>query len=634
MLTAPPAATQSPAVAGQSAPQSGAEWTGDMKKSAGQILSKILTASEGKRKRWYDQGKEISDYGYSATHQFMYQSLPPGAFFCAKEALTSEAVRVFGPYLYQQNPHRTVTVRPWTDQFLAGTASILGDYLNYSLSEYDSYANARRCVDQAVVWGRAVAWTGRHPKKPEIICSLYDDVRNFFDDPDADTPEERRIVMRRRDRPREDVIAEYPQAEKAILDIPRAETEKTTDNSVKMGDSGADIICYYEAYATVGLYRFKGGKAIENGLKAMGQETDDTPMKYLFTKQGRFVCAETWEVPFYIDGEWPVTALDFYDMPGSLWPVSPLEPGINYQRAINWLSTFMMGRMRKAMRLVFAIANTAGEGLSDAEQDQVLIGNDIEALMISVSGGRTLKDFIQELNPSFEWMQQGLRYLEYLSDRYNKATGKYDILYYGGTETQSRTATDASMKDRNSRSRLEDMKDRIVKWETLKARKDALAARFLLTRNDIGQVMGDDAAQQWGFLVHPDQQGEQQLFQQLVQSGLDQQQAAQITQDKFAQAVDLRRWAAETNYGIEADSIKRRDIDGMIDGYKELMNQAVPTQMQSPNPAVQSLAYTTAAGYLNAIGADADIVKQYRMVAQNLMATPMPVAVPPKGAPK
>lgn len=625
MLTMIPAAPPAPAPA--------SAWTGDMKKSAGMVLSKVLTASEGKRKRWYDQGKEISDYGYSATHQFMYQSLPPGAFFCAKEALTSEAVRVFGPYLYQQNPHRTVTVRPWTDQFLAGTASILGDYLNYSLSEYDSYANARRCVDQAVVWGRAVAWTGRHPKKPEIICSLYDDVRNFFDDPDADTPEERRIIMRRRDRPREDVIAEYPQAEKAIMDIPRAETEKTTDNSAKMGDSGADIICYYEAYSIVGLHRFKGGKAIENGMKMLGEEADDAPMKYLFTKQGRFVCAETWEVPFYIDGEWPVTALDFYDMPGSLWPVSPLEPGINYQRAINWLSTFMMGRMRKAMRLVFAIANTAGEGLSDAEQDQVLIGNDIEALMISVSGGRTLKDFIQELNPSFEWMQQGLRYLEYLSDRYNKATGKYDILYYGGTETQSRTATDASMKDRNSRSRLEDMKDRIVKWETLKARKDALAARFLLTRQDIGQVMGDNAAQQWGFLVHPDQDGMNQMAQNLMQQGMPPDQIMPMVEHIYSQAVDLRKWAAETNYGIEADSMKRRDIDAQIDGMKELQNQTAPMLLQSPDPRFQALGLSMTAAYQKLIGGDEALVKQLRDLAASVAAQP-PAMLPPQGTPK
>ena len=174
------------------------QWDGPMMKSAGNILQIAFKAAEAKRRRWYDQGKEINDYGYALKHSFQYQSLPSGAFFQAKEALTSESIRVMGPYLYQQNPHRTVMVKPWASEFYRDAAGILGDYLNTALTEYDSYANARRCVDQSIVWGRAIRWTGRHPKKPGIVCSLYDDVRNFYDDPDADTPEERRIVFRLR----------------------------------------------------------------------------------------------------------------------------------------------------------------------------------------------------------------------------------------------------------------------------------------------------------------------------------------------------------------------------------------------------------------------------------------------------
>ncbi len=50
--------TATPTDPAQSPAQS---WTGEMKKAAGSVLSKILIASETKRKRWYDQGKEISD---------------------------------------------------------------------------------------------------------------------------------------------------------------------------------------------------------------------------------------------------------------------------------------------------------------------------------------------------------------------------------------------------------------------------------------------------------------------------------------------------------------------------------------------------------------------------------------------
>lgn len=602
------------------------QWTGEMRKAAGNCLRKIFDAAKSKRKRWEEQGKEISQYGYSPNHDFQYQSLPSTAFFRSKEALTSEAIRLFGPFLYQQNPHRTVQTRPWASESMVGNADVMGIYLNHALAEYDSYSNARRCIDQAVVWGRAVRWTGKHPKKKNIICSLYDDVRNFYDDPDADIPEERRIVMRERTRPRSDLVAEYPSCEPQIKLIPKQDDSARHHDSAdgSSADSGADMVTYIEAYAIVGLNEFKSGKSVYDSAMRM-EEDIDRPMKYLFTRSGIFVCADNWEVPFYIDGEWPVSELDFYDYPGSIYPVSPLEPGLNYQRAINWLSTLMMGRMRRSMRQIGAIASTAGEGLADTAQDQVLMGADIEMLLLQVSGGRSLKDFLHEYNPSFEWMTQGMNMLARLEDRYNKSTGKYDILYYGATSTQSRTATDAQMKDRNSRSRLDDMRDRIIKWETRIARKDALAARFLLKPEDITAELGDELGARWGFLRSG--KAMQEFADSLAQLGVPPETAMAAAQEKFQDSIDYSQWATETDYAIESDSIKRRDIDQMIDSYKEMMNQFVPTQIQSPDPRIQSLGYSTTAGYLKAIGADPILVRQYESMAQALME---PQAQPPE----
>ena len=615
--------------------------SGEVRQIAGKVLMRAWQGADAARSRWFKQGEEIARYGYAPDFNFEYQSLPADAFFKAKAALTSESIRLFGPFLYQNNPHRTVTVRPWADSFIAQSAAVMDTYLNYAVTEYDAYANARRAVDQAVCWGRGIRWLGRHPKKPEIIASLSDDVRNFWDDPDADIPEERRIGYRQRIRPREEVIAEYPEAEAALKSLPRHEGKdlrKDQWDGGNTGDSGADMICYLEAYAIVGLYRFEGGKGIAVAMQRNGVQPDDRPYKYLFTKEGKFVHACEWEVPLYLDGEWPWTELDFYDYPSSIWPVSPLEPGLGYQRAINWLITLMMGRARKGFRLIGAIQSTAGEGLGATEEDQVLVGADVEFLKLAVGGGRSINDFIKEFTPSWEWLNQGMQFLNLLEDKYNKATGKYEILYSGTTGTQSRTATDAQVKDRNSQSRLEDMKDRIVKWETRIARKDALAARFLLTRQDIGKVLGPEAAEQWGFMFNPEAIDQQKFAQQLMQSGLPPQEAMAFAQEKFAQAISLDAWRAETAYGIEADSIKRKDIDQKIDSYKELMNQFTPTQIQSPDIRVQALGYATVAGYLNAIGADADLVSEYRELAatlreQALQPPPMPAQPAPEPMP-
>lgn len=608
-----------------------------IRQAAGQVLVKAWKGADEARSRWHKQGSEVARYGYAPNFDFEYTSLPVASFFKGKVALTSEAIRLFGPYLYQKNPHRTVLVRPWADQFMGGSAGILGDYLNYALTEYDAYANARRCVDQAICWGRAVRWTGLHPKKPEIVCSLMDDVRNFWDDPDAEIPEERRIIFRQRIRPREELLAEYPDAERAIMGLqlytdPQAAKDDNSWDAGNSGVSGASLVCYLEAYSIVGLHRFKGGEVIGHKLGQMGQAVEDKPLKYLFDKGGKFIHACEWEVPYYIDGEWPVSELDFYDYPGSLWPVSPLESGLFYQRAINWLVTLMVSRTRKAMRMIGATVKTAGEGLNDTQEDQVLVGEDYEMLNLSVSGGRSLKDFIHEFTPSFEWMAQGMQWLAALEDRYRKATGTYDILFTGATDTQSRTATDAQMKDRNSQSRLDDMRDRIIKWETRIARKEALAARFLLKRDEIGAVLGPQAAQQWGFLVAPDQMSVKQFAIALVQQGMPPQEAVAMAQEKFSQAVDLRRWAAETDYGVEADSIRRRDIDQQIDTFKELMNQFVPAQIQSPDPRIAAIGYKTAAGYLNAVGAAPELVQEYKDLAAAIAATPMAPPVIPGAA--
>lgn len=587
-------------------------WNGSQKKAAGQVLMKCLQAADKKRTRWFSQGQEVWQYGYLPTHDFQYQSIPADAFFKSKEALTSESIRLMGPYLYQQNPHRTVTVKDWAAPIIQDSTPILGDYLNYSLAEYDAYANARRWVDQSIVWGRAVRWTARHPKKPEIICSLWDDVRNFWDDPDADIPENRRIVFRRRWRPRDEVIAEYPEFEKEIKSVPKKEGSTVSKQDGELtAFSGMNCIEYYEAYSIVALDHFQGGDALREVYAEQ-----DSPAKYLFTKEGRFIGACDWEVPFFIDGTFPVTILDYYDYPGSLWPVSPLEPGLNYLRALNWLSTLMMGRMRRYMRYLGAIAKSAGEGLSDTNEDQVLMGSDVEMLMLDISAGK-IGDFIQESVPNAEWIGQGLQYRSVLEDRYRKATGAYDILYYGQTDTQSRTATDAQMKDRNSRSRIEDMRDKIIKAETELARKDALAARFLLTREEIGKVMGPESAARWGFL-QGDQQAQEQMFQGLMAEGYDPQMAAEQVQQAFAQAVDLKAWAAETGYGIEADSIRRRDVDQQIDLYKELANQWAPTLIQSPDPQQQAIGFLTQAAYLKASGADQDLVRRYKDMAAKL----------------
>ncbi len=138
----------------------------------GNILKTMIVSGRKARERFRNTGDEIARYGYAPDFGFEYHTLPKTAFFRAKVALSSEAIRVFGPYLYQTNPHRTINVRPWADDKSKQIAVIVGDYLNYTPGECDLYGHCRRAVDEAIIYGRGVAWTDMHPTK-KVICTTW-----------------------------------------------------------------------------------------------------------------------------------------------------------------------------------------------------------------------------------------------------------------------------------------------------------------------------------------------------------------------------------------------------------------------------------------------------------------------------
>ncbi len=611
-------------------------WTQkEVQTKAGSILSQLLAADRKARSRFAKEGREIARYGYAPDFGFEYQTLPRGAFFKAKVALTAETIRVFGPYLYQQNPHRTASAVAWADEFTSDTTALMQDYLNYSVNEYDYYEGSRRCIDESISWGRAILLTRRHPKKPQIVASQYVSVRDFFVDGGALTwPTITRQTIRIV-RPRAELLAEYPEAEQTIRSMPKAKRGDKDDCQLDWEQQIPDIadcVEYFQTWSTVGLQRYEGGKELANLLMKLSGEAPDSPLTYCFTVDGKFIHASEWEIPFYIDGDWPITPLDYYDHPDGIWPVSPLATAIGYQRAINWMVTLTMGKARFTMRTLLALVSSNGNGLGEEEKDKVLVGNDAEALTLNINGAAEnadIRKYIQQFDWNNDWMNSAIKFIELMQQLYDNATGKYAILYSGQTQTQVRNASTAQMMDRNSQSRINDMRDRVVRWQSLVARKEAMGARFLLTRKDIGKIMGPDAAQRWGFLIKPEQTDINAFIQKFAASGIPLDQATMMARERMEQAVDLERWARETDYSIEADSLKKRDIDAQITGLGELMNQAVPTMLGSMDPADRAMGFQTMAQYHQAIGTPLDVVNMFRQRAQQLLTMPPP---PPPGS--
>lgn len=599
----------------------------------GQIAKRIIESGKKSQKRFLKTGSEIMRYGFAPDYNFEYQKFQPNAFFKAKVALTSEAFQVMVPYLFPTVPYRTVTAHDWAQRESHRRAAVMQDYLNYTPKMTHLREQSRRAITEALGYGRGVVWTGRD-KKSGLVCSMWDSVRNKITDPNARTRQERHFEARKRVRPRFEVLAEYPAEREAIMKEDVYEMRPTDVDAFSIEertDTSAECICYWELYLDIGIHNFRGGdqlvKAMADlsGMKinddqAKTVQLDDTPMKYcVLESTGKVISGEGWEIPFFEDGMWPSSDLDLLDDPNSDYPHTPLESGLGYQRAINWLVTSMMGKYRFTSRVVGAIAKN-GSAVSQKDKDKLLIGGDIELIEITVNGEtKSLADFIQFPNFSQDYLVHGMKFLELLEDRFQKATGLYEILYAGETPRQLRSAQEAQMRERLSHNRIDDLKDKVQEWSGEVARKEALGARFLMNREDIGAILGPEAADAWGFITSepPDVMA---WAKQGVESGLPPQEALMMAQQQAAQATTIDQWRREVDYGIESGSRRRQDIDTQIDDLKEMLNQTIPTWLQSPDPAMQSLALDYVSQYGKSIGLDSQLIDKQRIIAERLMA--------------
>lgn len=651
------------------------------------ILTGIKKAGLAARKRFDTVGDEVWQYAYDPTYQFLYQDWESdnGAlFFKAKIAKAAQFIEVMGPYLYQYNP--TYEIQPEQDQsqqqmmppsWSERRHEVEQRYLSWASKRGDQYGHSRRAVDEAVTRGRGVLWTGYNPRR-KCVQHVYGPAKELIDDPDARNTEERNLIMRERLKPRWELANLYPAKRAEIWGMTKAGSLPTGMTQQTSGGKGTEIVRYTEAYLRIGIGNYGSGT---------GQDDGDTPvqdgaLKYIFADD-ELLDVLPWEIPFWRDDLWPCSTLDLQKIPNSIYPAPPLEAGLGLLRALNWSHTLILSQLQVATRLSFVVMNVNGQKMPIEQLLKIIRGEHYDIAVLDQVGNEypNINQVIQQLK--IETALPQLRELnDMLSMEFEKSTGLYDILFAGQTSTQLRTAEDAKLKDRNSRSRIEDRAESVRKWATECGRKARLAARYLEGPEDIGQLFGQDAAKTWGNLGSPEevqanqqkrsqvfmqasqglmQQAQQQFQQQQAQfqqvatqagaqaahaqaAGLPvppppqpppppnpqeiQGQAIQITDQQAPDdLVDFDQWMLEADVSIESGSMRRKDIDQEIDVYTEAANQMVPTMLQSPNPKVQSIALKIAARKFEISGAPEDLVNDITEAAGLVAATPpMPPA--------
>lgn len=470
----------------------------------------------------------------------------PRPSFCMTVNKVAEMVQLFGPVLYHRNPVRQVNPRVapmvppdlfgpqlqdplFVQQYLmmdqqvaqmrsadAARAKILEAYLNYTPTALDLKTESRWAIDEAIIKGMGVLWTELYqpPYSPnKMVGSFFDTADNLVIDSDAESIRDAKWVARRCVHPVWQFERDYglpPGTIKGHLEShdaqARVAVHPSEDYKRKQGLTN-DLVVYWKVWSKMGL----GGRlagitpSLREPLEQFGDwcylvvcdrleypanlppEVQAGPIE-----QAQQACQ--WPTPFWADDTWPFTGVLFHSRPRKLWPMSHLKPGLGELKFINWVYSFIAGKIKVACRDFLAMKKSLSEEIKSA----ILHGTDYELVEIDETHG-TIKDVVEFLqHPPFQgdiW-----RVLQAVEENFEKRVGLTELMY-GQSRVQLRSASEAQVKSDQLRIRPDDMANKVEDAMTDLARKEALACRWHLTGQDVAPVLGPAGGQFWDMLV-------------------------------------------------------------------------------------------------------------------------------------
>ena len=533
---------------------------------------------------------------------------PPG--FRMQVNKVFEAVKLFGSVIYHRNPFRTVTphtlpiVPPeglglnmqdpnaamqyeqmvQVTSMKAGIREIVSDLiqrvLNYTPSELDLKTHSRRAVDEGLITGCGLWWTEMvtEPNGQRFVGSFADSVDNFLMDPDVTEIEDIRWCARRCVHPVHEVASKYNIDEAALrgnVDKQGSQNARSqeqvvfADNNVAGGGAAGktnDLCVYWKIWSKTGLGdRLKDApKDIKGVFDGIGDnayivvaEGVDYPLNIKPAMLGEDVNPESgvpdslftavqWPIPFWAESSngWPFTMFAPHRKPGYIWPISHIKPAIPELRFLCWAYSFLAQRVATSCETLLGVSKAADQDI----KDQILSQSEGGFRIVEVSEmvGRSVNDLIsvfQMPNVTGEIWQV----IEAVTELADKRLGMTELVY-GLTNTQIRSATEASVKSDQISIRPDDMAECLENAMSIIARKEAVATRWLLEPQDIEPIIGPLGAAAWQQHVMP---------------------------------MNPYEVAREFEYSIEAGSARKKNKSARI----EQLNQA----MQTLGPVLQSL---------------------------------------------
>ncbi len=492
-----------------------------------------------------------------ARHEYGYnRTIAPPAFRMQVNRVF-EAVKLFGSVIYHRNPVRTVTPAkyPFVSPEVVGVvdeqsmmayqqaaqdtiqrteirkiaALLMERYLNYTPNELDLKTHSRRVVDEAIIKGMGVWWTEMVTLPGSdigVIGSFADSVDNFTMDPDATEIEDITWCARRCTHPIDVVARQYGLDRdqlKGHLDGAKPidgegdnqifTEEDQTYKGRKAGKSN-ELVTYWKIWSKTGLGdRLKDTpKELVGTFDAVGDNCyivvcegiphplnmppsalEEQVDEATGMPPGLFRAVQ-WPIPFWAEANgWPFVALDFHRKPGYVWPISHIKPGIGELRFLNFAMSFIAQRVATSCETLLGVSKAADQDIKDQILSQSEKG--FKVVEISETLGRSVNDLISvfqlpEVSPEL-W-----RIVDAVAQQFDKRVGLTELAY-AMTSSQIRSATEANVKAEQLSVRPDDMANRLEDAMSLLARREALAARWLLRPQDVDSIVGPLGAAAW-----------------------------------------------------------------------------------------------------------------------------------------
>ena len=420
----------------------------------------------------------------------------------------------------------TVKEEEMQRQERVSTAKILESYLNFTPVELDLKRHARKVVNEAMIKGAGVFWTelvsidtsaDMQTPPMKMVGSFYDTVDNLLIDPDFDNEEDSLWCARKCVRPIQEVAATYgvPEAElRKHLDGSETILKKEPRGRTKRKDSTNQLVTFYKVWSKTGMGdRFKDFDKDNKGVfDSLGKycylvicEGVEFPLNLPPTIMDEEVDPESglppsmqtrvaWPIPFYADPNgWPFTMLAFHRKPGYAWPISHIKPAIGELRLLNWCFSFLATRIATSCETVVAIQKAADQTI----KDQLLAPSEggFKCIEISELLGRSINDVVSVMQ-----MPQVTKDLwdiiSAILDQFAQRTGLSELAY-GYTRSMFRSAAEAQIKNENISIRPDNMANELEDTMSQLARREALAARWLLEPDDVKPILGPLGTSAW-----------------------------------------------------------------------------------------------------------------------------------------